>query len=717
MSAADLAAWQHANETYIAAAMEWLRLLLAHHAPAAAVPLPAAGEERAVPRPAPAPQADARASQPWWTFRRAATPAAETPPPKSPLALPPVTTEVTEAQVAEAAERLRAAEKSTPPPAMTILAERFELSPFERDVLLLAVAMEIDTRIAALCARALDDPTRPFPTFALAFAIFEQPSWDALSPERPLLYWRMIEVSQSVVQPMTMSAIRADQRIANYVKGLSHIDERVAPFVMPLADPVHDDDLPESHRVVVDEIVQALQRDRPKFRPLQLLGRDPESKQVVARAAAHRLGVALYRMSADMLPQQAAELETLSRLWHRETFLLPVALYLDAHDVDRSSEAHATPLKRFLARSLGVLFVEARESWSPPRGSHSFEVLKPDPSEQRQMWLAALGKERAAEAAQMAGQFNLSAPAIERIVAEARDDEGNARLDRMWQRAMTHTRLNMDALAQRIEAKARWKNIVLPEPEMELLEQIAAQVAERATVYDDWGFRAKMNRGFGISALFAGASGTGKTMAAEVLANELGLGLHRIDLSSVVSKWVGETEKNLERLFTAAEEGNEILFFDEADALFGKRTEVQHSQDRFANIEINFLLQRLESYRGLAILATNMKNALDQAFLRRLRFIVNFPVPDQNQRRKIWEGVFPEQAPAKNLDLDRLAKLNVTGGSIHNIALTSAFIAARRGTDVTMPIVLQAAKMEMRKLEKPINENEFKWRETELKSV
>jgi SpoVK/Ycf46/Vps4 family AAA+-type ATPase len=215
-----------------------------------------------------------------------------------------------------------------------------------------------------------------------------------------------------------------------------------------------------------------------------------------------------------------------------------------------------------------------------------------------------------------------------------------------------------------------------------------------------------MNRGFGISALFAGASGTGKTMAAEVIANELEQPLHRIDLSSVVSKWVGETEKNLERLFQAADDASGILFFDEADALFGKRTEVQHSQDRFANIEINFLLQRLESYRGLAILATNLKDALDQAFLRRLRFIVTFPFPGPAERRAIWQRVFPPQMPQEGLDFDRLSRLNLTGGSLHNIALSAAFLAAQRREPVTMEVVAQAARAELRKLEKPAGEAE-----------
>ena len=170
-------------------------------------------------------------------------------------------------------------------------------------------------------------------------------------------------------------------------------------------------------------------------------------------------------------------------------------------------------------------------------------------------------------------------------------------------------------------------------------------------VYGDWGFAGKSTRGLGISALFSGASGTGKTMAAEVLANELALDLYRIDLSAVVSKYIGETEKNLRRLFDAAEETGAILLFDEADALFGKRSEVKDSHDRYANIEVSYLLQRMESYRGLAILTTNFRAALDPAFLRRIRFIVNFPFPDAGQRAEIWRGVFPSQTPVDGIEL------------------------------------------------------------------
>jgi SpoVK/Ycf46/Vps4 family AAA+-type ATPase len=218
-----------------------------------------------------------------------------------------------------------------------------------------------------------------------------------------------------------------------------------------------------------------------------------------------------------------------------------------------------------------------------------------------------------------------------------------------------------------------------------------------------------MSRGLGISALFAGESGTGKTMAAEVIANHLRLGLYRIDLSAVVSKYIGETEKNLRRVFDAAEDGGAILFFDEADALFGKRSEVKDSHDRYANIEINYLLQRMEAYRGLAILSTNMKSALDPAFLRRLLFIVNFPFPGVAERKAIWQKVFPPRTPTLGLDFDRLARLNLTGGHIHNIALNAAFLAAQAGAPVSMLMVLEAARAELRKLDRPINESDFRW--------
>jgi SpoVK/Ycf46/Vps4 family AAA+-type ATPase len=308
---------------------------------------------------------------------------------------------------------------------------------------------------------------------------------------------------------------------------------------------------------------------------------------------------------------------------------------------------------------------------------------------------------------------------IHRVVSESRSelacapaqtpDEGAAELAKaVWGECQRNTRPQLDLLAQRLDVRAHWDDMVLPDEPKQILRQIADQVGVRSKVYGEWGFRRRMNRGLGISALFAGETGTGKTMAAEVIANELELNLYRIDLSRVVSKYIGETEANLRRLFDAAENGGAILFFDEADALFGSRSEVKDSHDRYANIEINYLLQRIESYCGLAILATNMKHALDSAFMRRLRFVVTFAFPAQAERLSMWRKAFPADTPTGVLDFHRLARLNLTGGNIHTVAINAAFLAARRGNAVTMPIILEAARTEFHKLERPFNEADLR---------
>jgi SpoVK/Ycf46/Vps4 family AAA+-type ATPase len=259
----------------------------------------------------------------------------------------------------------------------------------------------------------------------------------------------------------------------------------------------------------------------------------------------------------------------------------------------------------------------------------------------------------------------------------------------------------LERLTRRIDAKARWNDLVLPPEQIALLKEIVDRVSSRKRVFEDWGFREKTNLGLGVNALFAGASGTGKTMAAEVIANALELDLFSIDLSAVVSKYIGETEKNLRRLFYAAEGSDAILFFDEADALFGKRSEVKDSHDRYASIEISYLLRRMEFYPGLAILATNLTASLDSAFVRRLRFIVDFPFPDTTHREKIWQRVFPAETPVdKDLDYRRLAELELTGGRIHNLALDAAFAAARQDTPVTMDLILTSASIELERLER-----------------
>ena len=717
----DYAQWLAANDRYLAAALAGLRARLQRAAQqtgetAAALPAPPATALMVVAPPANAPAAPKPSS---WFARLfggaharipliAAEPGSTEPSAPQPIAATPLEHDA----APEPAVPATGADDHTP--ALAMLADRLGLSAFERDLLLLCVGMELDTRFPALCAQAQHDPARPYPTFALAFAVLDSPSWDALSPGRPLRYWRLLEIHQPGAQPLVGAALAADERVVNFVKGLNYLDDRLMPLLAALPPAA----LPPSQQTLADQLLDAL-RHAPPGEPLpvvQLLGGDGVSKQAIAQTVAAAFGAQAYRLSAELLPDAVGEQETLLRLWQRENQLQPLALYLDAAEVERG-DAAATLVRRFLARVGGLSFVDAREPWTTNAATRvlSVDVAKPSAVEQRAQWQRLLGDAAGAQPQQLAGHFDFNLGRIEQIArgALAAVDGKPAELAHaLWQSALAHTRPALDQLAQRIEPKAGWDDLKLPDSEKSLLRQIADQVAGRGTVYDDWGFRARMNRGLSISALFAGESGTGKTMAAEVLARELGLSLYRIDLSAVVSKYIGETEKNLRKLFDAAEDGGAILFFDEADALFGKRSEVKDSHDRYANIEVNYLLQRLESFRGLAILATNMKGALDSAFLRRLRFVINFPFPGTAERRAIWASVFPAQAAVGTLDFDRLARLALTGGSIQGIALNAAFMAASSGVSIGMPLLLDAVRTEYRKLDKPINEADFRWLES-----
>ncbi len=270
-----------------------------------------------------------------------------------------------------------------------------------------------------------------------------------------------------------------------------------------------------------------------------------------------------------------------------------------------------------------------------------------------------------------------------------------------------HSNQRLGTLTRKIIPRYTWADLVLPADRLAHLHEMCLHVRYSPLVFEEWGFDRKLSGGKGLNVLFAGEPGTGKTMAAEVLAADLGLDMYKLDLSSVVSKYIGETEKNLEQIFREARTSNSILFFDEADSLFGKRSEVKDSHDRYANIEVGYLLQRMESYRGLAILTTNLRSALDTAFLRRIRFVVQYPFPDPAQRAEIWRRIFPRDTPTQALDAVRLGQLNLAGGNIRNIALLAAFLAAEADEPVRMSHVLSAARMEYAKLEKPLTGTEL----------
>jgi len=427
---------------------------------------------------------------------------------------------------------------------------------------------------------------------------------------------------------------------------------------------------------------------------------------VIAAHIAARLHRNLYRLQPKLLPAAAADLDLLARLWHRETLLTDVALYVE--DDDAASESTRAS---FLARTGGIVMVGSHDVAADLAGTSAvLDVAHPTAAEQVDLWEAALPPGTTADVGQLAEQFDLDADSIAMVVRHTGATPAGAdATEALRTAARQHLRPKLEAAAQRVQPPlATWDSLVLPDAELDLLHEISSQVDHRFRVYHQWGFDQRMNRGLGISALFAGDSGTGKSMAAEVLASDLGLDLYRIDLSAVVSKYIGETEKNLRGLFDAAQGGGVILFFDEADALFGKRSEVKDAHDRYANIETNYLLQRMEQFSGLAILATNMRSALDRAFARRLRFIVTFPFPTAANRARMWAKAFPPDVPKRGLDYDRLAKIDLNGAGIANAALNAAFSAAAHNHHIGMAEVLRAARNELRKLDRPVNEAHFR---------
>jgi AAA+ superfamily predicted ATPase len=606
------------------------------------------------------------------------------------------------------------------PPAIETLCAVFGLSPFERDFLLLCAGMELDSTFPSVCAAAQGDSSRAYPSFSLALAALPDPHWSAITPDAPLRHWRLIEVGAG--SALTTSPLRIDERILHYLAGVSHLDERLAGFVEPLRLSEYPDLVP-SHQALAERLALAWQQEetRSPLPVVQLCGGEASGKREIALEACATLGLNLNVISANFIPTIPAELDALIRLCEREAALSMSAMLLDCDDVDTSDAARGIAITQLVERTNGPFIVTSRE---PLRiREHPMIVIdvdKPTSGEQRNIWEGVLGSATSGlngNVDALVSQYNLSARTIRDACAEVAgctfpgdtqnpiDPDGLGVV--LWDACRMQARPHMSDLAQRIEPAVTWDDIVLPEPEHQILREIAVHVRERAKVYEDWGFAARSGSGLGISALFSGASGTGKTMAAEVLANELRLDLYRIDLSQVVSKYIGETEKNLRRVFDAAEEGGAILLFDEADALFGKRSEVKDSHDRYANIEISYLLQRMEAYRGLAILTTNMKSAIDTAFLRRIRFIVHFPFPDAEQRGEIWERIFPASTPTDGLDAGKLSRLNIAGGNIRNIALNAAFLAADTGEEVRMKHLLRAARSEYAKMEKPLTEAEI----------
>ncbi|MDH5833681.1 ATP-binding protein [Luteimonas kalidii] len=579
-------------------------------------------------------------------------------------------------------------------PALQRCAELFGLSRFERGVLLLCAGVALDAGLAEAVARA-GGHAQGRPTFPLAMSLLPAPHWDALSPQAPLRHWQLLHPDGALP---TEAGLRIDERMLHYLSGVAAIDERLDGMVEPLAPPAAGSVPATWIAQVLDAFAHGgdcVQLQRTGHAP----GRD-EVMQLLAATGRQALWV-------RDLPEDPAALAPTLRLVDREAALASALVVLDLRAqparLDRTLSALRSPVLLLASADadLATSDVRVRSVWLPAAtpASRATDLALRAQRAGAALPLETLEAAVAEASEQFAPGSNRALDDAARAIGDAGDADDARR--RAWAALREHSREGLDRLAQRIESTTTLDDLVLPPAQAGLLADIGRQLQQRRRVYRDWGFAGKGARGLGITALFTGESGTGKTMAAEAIANAAGLDLYRIDLAGTVSKYIGETEKNLRRIFDAAEASGAVLLFDEADALFGKRSEVKDSHDRYANIETAYLLQRIEAYRGLAILTTNMKGAIDKAFLRRIRFVVQFPFPDEAARIELWRRQFPAQAPLHDdIRWPSLARLPLAGGNIRAVALNAAFLAAHEDGPIAQRHLAAAAHAELAKLER-----------------
>jgi hypothetical protein len=606
------------------------------------------------------------------------------------------------------------------PSALELICQRFNLSDFEMSIILFCVGVELDAIFSDLCAEAHGVNHQCYPTFGLALRALPNPHWNALAPDSPLRHWELIHLSPG--NALTNVNLHIEERILHYLVGVQTTD----PLLAGLTElPQHTQALIPSHQSLADRIkaLWHLSSSQDISPIVQLCGSEIEDKiditQVVCQSFQRRVNL----LSCDRIPLNPKDLTSFTRRLERECILEHRVLLLNCDDTDLSDPEQRAALNQLIEDFNGFTIVTTR---APIQGLKRqmirFDIPKPDPQEQFITWQISVAELKAQLNGQgtlipdsdqlsqdlqaLTSQFYLSTSTIRSACTAAMGQlttqSSSSFKQALWESCRVQARPSLDELAERLESKLSWDDLVLPPLQKGILEDISAHVRQKATVYESWGFAAKNRRGLGITALFSGPSGTGKTLAAGVLANELNLDLYKIELSSVVSKYIGETEKNLQRIFDAAESGGTILLFDEADSIFGKRSEVNDSKDRNANLEVSYLLQRMESYSGLAILTTNLQSNLDSAFMRRLRFVTQFSFPDAAHRAKIWQRIFPPNTPKQGLDFEKLAQLNTPGGNIRIIALNAAFMAADAGESVQMKHILRATQTEYEKLGKSL---------------
>ncbi|MEU7873001.1 ATP-binding protein [Dactylosporangium sp. NPDC049140] len=624
---------------------------------------------------------------------------------------------------AEIAHRVRASERAGVTLGLPALGRHFGLSPMELDAVVICLAPELRRAYDRLYAYLQDDITRQRPSVDLVLDLLcadERERWAArpvFAPDAPLLRSGLVHTWDDPQSPSGSSGLARmlslDPQVTRFLLGSPGLDGRTSGYAR-LDRPGAPVPGTEVDPALTERVARLAGTHRPggPATVLQLMGADAGDVDDLARRVSARLGRALLSLDVPAVPP-AADPGALVALVLRDGRLFGAAVHLAGTDALSGEEQR--PVAAALAAAVdqhgGLVFLSGAHDW--PEGRRLLggrvqvvAVPAPDPARSAAIWreeLAAHTPRADAWATELAGRYRLPAGRIPAAVDLAvRSRTGPLGLPGLFTACRGQSAPTLGDLAVAVPVRAGWDDLVLPGDSVAQLHEISDQFRHRARVWQTWGFGGSSARGRGLSALFNGPPGTGKTMAAEVLAGDLGLDLFHIDLSGVVSKYIGETEKNLSRVFAEARSSNAILFFDEADALFGKRTEVSDAHDRYANIETSYLLQKMEEYDGVVLLATNLARHLDEAFTRRIRFHVEFPFPDANHRERIWRTLVPAAAPVSStVDYAALAEwFPVAGGNIRNIAVSAAFLAAADGGVITEAHILRSGRREYEKMGK-----------------
>jgi hypothetical protein len=565
------------------------------------------------------------------------------------------------------------------------LAAIFGLTKDDLHLLLLAYSARRDPKAAQLCGQLLGLEKAHQPTLSLVAKLLPKAAAQ-LAPHAPLARYALLQVSDGLVSSERHLLI--DDRIAALLDGNDWIDPRIASRLAPIPA-AHS---PAVHRQAVDAVLGSLGNDSPAR--FVVTGHLRSGPRAAAQYLASRFGRALVELRPETVPTAIDARRAFWALASREFALGGLVLLIDAATDPILAEESVT-------RFEGPLVLVASSRLRLPGTAFHIALASLDAADRAECWAVALGRDLSDPVVRdLASKFGLGPSEISSVAAEAA-----GRPEALDVIAKDTARAALDPLARRVAPSVGLDDLIVPADIRAMLDAVVAQARYRDVVQGDWGFRNGAARGLGVSVLIAGRSGVGKTMAAEAVAAELRADLYLVDLSAVVSKYIGETEKALARIFDAAERSGAVLFFDEADALFGKRTEIRDSRDRWANVGVSYLLQRIEQYSGVCILATNFKNQIDIGFLRRLRFVIDLPFPSAAERSEIWRRVFPPGVPVDELDMGRLAELEIAGGHIAVIAVNAAFLAAAGGGRVRMSQIAQAARAEFAKLDKPFPEH------------